>query len=514
MPSRRKRTRAILLALNLLWLVNSVTCAQAADVKGEWTTCAPEEVGLDSAALVEMFDFARERQVPVHSVQIVRHGRLALDAYFHPYQVEMRHDIASVTKSVTSTLVGLAINQGVLPDVHQTVIDQFPRRTIANLDARKRALKLEDLLTMRAGWDCGVDMKDPRVNVDGRLAEMRRTSDWVQYALDLPMVTEPGARFAYCNANCHLLSAMLTQAAGTNELALARRELFEPLGIRDAAWPSDPRGNNYGWSDLQLHPRDMAKLGQLFLQRGRWGDRQIVPEAWLSAATSAHVEETGNGDHYGYYWWVPGEKFPGVFEAIGRGGQRITVWPARDLVLVFTGGGFDPGDLAPFILKAIKSDQPAPANPAAYHQLQERIAAAAKAPTPRAVEAPPAVAARVSGKTFKFSPNGLELSALTFAFEAATEAKAELRWAAERVRIPIGLDAVPRFSLNPIVNLPQAATGQWLNDTTFRLDLDLVGGINFYRLELNFSGAGRKVIVSVNERTGLNSENFIGVRSD
>src|SRR5881397_2591909 len=207
----------------------------------EWTTALPEEVGIDSGPLSEMFGYVREHKVPVHSVQIVRHGKLVLDAYFYPYRSGMRHDVASVTKSVTSTLIGLAIQKG----------------------------------------------------------------------------------------------------------------FIEPIGISDVAWPTDPRGNNHGWGDLQMHPRDMARLGQLFLQRGRWGGHQILPEAWVRTATRAHVTRSTNRDHYGYSWWVKGEDYPGMFEAVGRGGQRINVWPARDLVLVFTGGGFEPADLAPFILKAL-----------------------------------------------------------------------------------------------------------------------------------------------------------------
>src|SRR5206468_8232295 len=241
-------------------------------------------------------------------------------------------------------------------DVQQPVSTLFKNRVAVNFDDRKRKLTLEHLLTMTAGWDCGFEPKE------ARLSEMRRSADWLQFMLDLPMVAEPGTRWAYCSGNCHVLSTILSQATGTNALAFARRELFGPLGIRDVSWPADPRGNTHGWGDLQLGPRDMARLGQLFLQRGRWGERQILSEAWIRTATSAHVERTVNRDHYGYLWWVKGEDYPGMFEAVGRGGQRINVWPAKDLVLVFTGGAFEPGDLAQFILKALKSDQRLPSN--------------------------------------------------------------------------------------------------------------------------------------------------------
>ncbi|HKS38125.1 MAG TPA: serine hydrolase [Verrucomicrobiae bacterium] len=478
----------------------SVGTGAEEDRSFEWPAGAPEEVGLDSVPLAEMFDFVRAREIPVHSVQIVRHGRLALDAYFYPYTAGTRHDVASVTKSVTSTLVGLAIEKGFLPDPQQPVMSVLPGRVAANLDARKRKLTFEYLLTMQAGWDCGFEPKE------ARLFEMRRSTDWLQFMLDLPMIAEPGTRWAYCSGNCHLLSAILTQTTGTNALAFARRELFTPLGIHDVAWPADPRGNNHGWGDLQLHPRDMAKLGQLFLQRGRWGNRQVISEAWIGKATRAHVERTSNADRYGYFWWVKGKDYPGMFEAVGRGGQRITVWPAKNLVVVFTGGGFEPGDLAPFILKSLKSDDKLPADLEAMARLRRRIAEAAQPPSARSVPKLPSIAGLISGKTFNMTTNRLNLSTVSVKFDGSAEAQAELLWDGHRERYRLGLDGVGRFSTNTLVNLPCLTQGQWLDESTFLLQLDLAGGINSYRCNLVFGDQGRKVSVKLSERTGLNEE--------
>jgi CubicO group peptidase (beta-lactamase class C family) len=126
----------------------------------EWTTALPEEAGFDSAALSEMCDYVREHRVPVHSVQIARHGKLVFDAYFYPYNSDMRHDAASVTKSVTSTLIGLAIQKGLIHDVHQSVLTFFPNRSVANSDSNKQKLTIEHLLTMQAGWDCGFEPRE------------------------------------------------------------------------------------------------------------------------------------------------------------------------------------------------------------------------------------------------------------------------------------------------------------------------------------------------------------------
>jgi hypothetical protein len=259
-----------------------------------------------------------------------------------------------------------------------------------------------------------------------------------------------------------------------------------------------------------MHPRDMAKLGQLFLQRGRWHDRQIISESWIREATRSHVEQTINRDHYGYFWWVKGTDYPGMFEAVGRGGQRINVWPAKDLVIVFTGGEFEPGDLAPFILKSLKSETPLPSNAAATEQLNEKIAAAIRAPSPKKIDKLPAMAARISGKTYTLSSNGLELSALSFQF---TDSEGSVRFTrlGDQLTSPIGLDDVERFSTGALVGLPFAAKGKWLNEDTFLLQINRVGGINCYDFNLTFSSDGEAVTVSLKELTGLNNETFTGM---
>jgi len=504
-------TFAILMIASLARPASSAASLQPLGLAQAWPTATPEEVGIDSMPLVEMFDFIHEHQIPVHSIQLVRGGRLALDAYFYPYDGKTRHDVASVTKSITSTLVGLAIEQGYIRDVRQPVLSFFPGRSAERADSRRWKQTLEHLLTMQSGWDCGAPLGSPGINADATLANMRRSDDWAQFAFDLPMGSEPGSRFLYCNANCHVLSALITRVTGTNALGFARSELFAPLGVDDVAWPADPKGNNYGWGDLQLHPRDMARLGQLFLQSGRWAGRQVVPENWLRTATRVHVEHTGGKDKYGYFWWVPGERFPGLYKAVGRGGQRITVWPAKDLVLVYTGGGFEPGDLAPFILKSLKSekpDRPLPPNPEAGARLREKLAAAVRPPAAQPVAPLPAIAARISGKVFRLAPNDLDLGTISLVFNQSSEAILWFTRLGAELSCPVGLDGVERFSKDKLVELPFAATGRWLKTNTFLLELNRVAGISVYGLNMAFTG--ETVSISVSERTGLGDEKFEG----
>jgi hypothetical protein len=203
-----------------------------------------------------------------------------------------------------------------------------------------------------------------------------------------------------------------------------------------------------------------------------------------------------------------------MFEAVGRGGQRINVWPAKDMVMVFTGGEFEPGDLARFVLRALRPEQSLPANPEASSKLRDRIIAATKPSHPQLVKKAPNASADISGKMIRMSTNALGLRQLTLKFDGSAEAKAELLVDGHKEHFLVGLDGVERFSPSTLVDLPAACRGERIAKDAFLLQIDLVGGINFYTVKLAFSDQSKKVIVNLSERTGLNEEQFSGVVSD
>lgn len=190
-------------------------------------------------------------------VTVVRNGVIVLDAYFYPFLPETWHDVASVTKSVVSLLAGLATAQGYLGGSEQPLLATVPPELARDVSERAAAIRLGDLLTMRSGFVCGFKRGEPE------LRDMRNAPDWAAYALRLPIVAEPGTRFGYCSSNFHLISAAISSGAKTSAFDFARQHLFEPLGINDVYWPADAKGVTHGWGDLQLRPRDMAKLGLL-----------------------------------------------------------------------------------------------------------------------------------------------------------------------------------------------------------------------------------------------------------
>lgn len=252
----------IAIVVFLTVLTSTGTGVMAAAQQEDWPThgwprSSPEAQGIDSKVLVEALEEIRRRQISIHSLTIVRNGYLVLDVYFWPFQDDLLHDMASVTKSVTSTLVGIAIGQHELTSVTQPVTAVLGAPSIASFDPRKKRLTVEHLLTMTSGLDCHHEQREIT------LTQMRESPDWIGFMLDLPMVAEPGGVFEYCSGGMHLLSGVITKATGVSAFDFARRTLFAPLGIGASAWPSDAQGISHGWGDLHLQPRDMAKIGYL-----------------------------------------------------------------------------------------------------------------------------------------------------------------------------------------------------------------------------------------------------------
>ena len=195
------KTGILILVLIFLMASLVITGTCATWPTGGWQSSNPEEQGMDSKLLAEGLDFLKEHreEYHLHSLLVIRHGYIVADVYFHPFAPGMMHDLASVTKSFTATLLGIAIDKDYIESVQQPVLDFFPERTIANLDADKEAITVEDLLTMRSGFEC---INRP---TEVTLFQMMESPDWIQFTLDLPMAEAPGTRFIYCSSNSHLL---------------------------------------------------------------------------------------------------------------------------------------------------------------------------------------------------------------------------------------------------------------------------------------------------------------------
>jgi CubicO group peptidase (beta-lactamase class C family) len=231
-----------------------------------------------------------ERMPRLHSLLASRHGEVILEHYFHGTRANSFENVKSASKSVISALVGIAIDRKLLPGVDAPIAPYFAELSAVNVDARKRMITIEDLLTMRSGL----------VDTNRGYGAWVQSSNWVRYLLTRPLQQQPGEPMNYNTGNTHLLSAILTKVSGGDTWSFAQNALAAPLGITLAKWPRDPQGVYFGGNDMLLTPRQMLKFGELYLHHGRSDDRQIVPSSW------------------------------------GFGGQYIFIVPSLDLVVVTT----------------------------------------------------------------------------------------------------------------------------------------------------------------------------------
>lgn len=437
----------------------------------EWQNSAPEEQGLDSALILQMFQEIQGQNIDIHSFLLVRNGYLVTEAYFDPYTRNIKHPVYSATKSVISILTGIAIHEGYIESVDQKVLGFFPEIAKNVTDQKLLNLTIRHLLTMSAGYNTRTI---PYTEV---LATKDASFDTVDHILTYnSILDQPGTTFYYDSGLPHLMSAIIQKTTGMTTRAYAQEKLFGPLGITGVTWDTDPRGIPLGCTGLMLSPRDMAKLGYLYLSHGQWNGNQIVPRKWVDESTTRHIETKGlmneaEEDGYGYYWWTDAY---GGYSAHGSGGQYIFVVPRLKLVAVFTAGLADSDFPIPrrllekYILPAAASTVALPPSQAAS-DLQAYIEHIAH---PAAELAPlPAIARQISGKTFQMTESpGPYVEKFTLFFEEGEPYyRLESTWPEGDYKGQGGLNH--RFYVNEVMHGTQvdqfALKGYWKDEKTF-----------------------------------------------
>jgi CubicO group peptidase (beta-lactamase class C family) len=347
MQAQHRSSPAILAGLLLL---AAVPVARADD----WPTTTPAEAGF-AADLGNRLDaaLASDDYQGVHAVVLVRGGKLVYERYLTGddeilgrrkigvvFGPDSLHDVRSISKSVVALLYGAALADGHVPATEAPVVEAFPEYGDLAKDPLRRAITVGHALSMTMGteWSEELPYSDPRNSE----REMYSAPDSLRYALDRPLVAKSGERWTYNGGTTALLGGMIARGTGQRLDAYARDTLFAPLGIEDFEWVTDYYRVPYAAAGLRLRPRDLAKLGQLVLQAGRWDGAQVVPAEWIAASTTPRAEaEEGCG--YGYQWWlcetVSGVK---VVEGAGYGGQELLI--LRDLDLVFASNAGKYGD--------------------------------------------------------------------------------------------------------------------------------------------------------------------------
>ena len=301
----------------------------------------PADVGMDGELLGRLVsDLPQPAEHGLRSVLVMRRGKLVLEQYWNGYDRSAQQDLRSATKSITSLLVGIAIDRrfvnGVDEPVRTTLGPVYP-----GIPSLEQGTTLAHLLTMRSGLACNDrDQASP-----GHEDRMYRERDWVRYFLELPSDRPAGEAAVYCTGGAVALGRVISQASRRPVPEFADEFLFAPLGIEGARWSSfDGHRQTDTGGHLALRPQDMARIGQLVLQQGMWDGRQLVSRAWIAQSTREHTKIDG-GQPYGYLWWrrrfpYGGGRVSAVF-AGGNGGQYIFVVPELELVAVFTGGNYN-----------------------------------------------------------------------------------------------------------------------------------------------------------------------------
>jgi len=425
-------------------------------------------VGIDPSAIMAFVDAVEQKLGGLHSFMLLRHGRVAAEGWWFPYAAQHPHMLFSLSKSFTSTAAGLAVADGRL-NVDAAVVSFFPDDLPSKVSDNLAAMRVRHLLSMSTGHD--KDATGPMTSVGD--------SSWVKAFLALPVEHEPGTHFVYNSAATYIVSAIVQKRTGKTVLDYLKPRLFDPLGIEGETWEKSPQGINMGGWGLSIKTEDIARFGQLYLHKGRWNGREVVPEKWVEDATSKHIsngtaENSDWSQGYGYQFWRCRH---GAYRGDGAFGQFCVVMPEQDAVLAITSGV---GDLQAVLnaawdhLLPAMQEKPLPASESSAG-LKRRLAGLSVPPPEGKLASP--TAARVSGKSYRFEANDEKIQSATLTFDgdrctlAVRDDRGERRvecgnreWVKGTTSIGEPPSAGP--STRPSTDAKVAARGAWADDET------------------------------------------------
>jgi len=297
----------------------------------EWQVSTPENQGMDSQILTQAFSQANNIGY-VDCILVIRNGYIVGERYYNGYNKNTAHNVKSVSKSFLSAITGIALRDGHLNSLNLKMLDFFPEYIYQSIDPRKYEINIRNLLMMSMGID------HERNNYE----QIYNTSNWLKTTIELPLLYDPGSRFSYNTFQTHLLSAIITKASKMSTFDFAKSFLFTPMNIDVAEWQQCPQGYYFGGNNMYFTPRNMARLGYLYMHNGMLNGQQIVPENWIqeSIRNYTNFNNSSWGDlhnvNYGYLWWLGEINNYSVFLAIGYGGQFVINFPELNMIVVTT----------------------------------------------------------------------------------------------------------------------------------------------------------------------------------
>lgn len=419
--------------------------------------------GMNCEKLCRLLKYIRSNPQKLQSLLILKNGHVVTELYSYPFHPGVVRYLNCCTASVISALVGIALEEGLIGGVEEKIAKYFPEYGFASDDPRKADITIEHLLQMSTGlkWDdTGVVFGEKSYDF-----KLNNSEEPVRFILEQPMTEEPGKRYNHCAGAPHLLSAIVQRVSGMGAGAYAEEKLFKPLEIAEYEWYCDKKGINAGMNGLSLTVESLAKIGQLFLQKGCWERGRIIPESWIIQSTRKRVDTNGTWSFYGggYLWQI--SRFGGYFTK-GVSGQYLAVVPNLNLVVAMIADLpieelFWPDTLMEtFILPAARI----PGNSRDNLLYQEMLGALAdelnRAPKAKTVPPLPATASKISGKEFVFAQkDGFESVVLDFA--SKDQCLLKVREKEYLFEASVGLDDVYRISKR------SALKGCWKDTKTF-----------------------------------------------
>jgi len=440
----------------------------------------PEAQGISSAALRAFVEAADQQVETMNSVMLVRHGFVVAEGWWTPYAAETPHMLYSLSKSFTSTAVGLAMAEGKL-SLDDEVLKFFPEDAPAEPSTNLKAMRVRDLLTMSAGHQ-----------VEAKLSASEQI--WTKTFLAHPVMHKPGTHFLYNTPATYMASAIVQKVTGQTVLDYLRPRLFEPLGIENPTWGTSPQGISLGGYGLSVRTEDIAKFGQLLLQKGQWRGKALVPAGWLEMATARQVSNGSNPKSdweqgYGFQFW---RCRYGSFRGDGAFGQYCLVLPEQDAVVAITSGTKDMQAVLNLVwdklLPALERSA-LPANDSEVKKLKTRLAGLTVRLPSGAAESP--LAGELAGRTFLFPTNEHRLDAITFAAGAGRDTSAlvvRVKGTDYRVVCGHGSWQKGRMAYDSLAEQPVAAAASWTADDTFTAKFCFYETPTYVTLRLKASG--------------------------
>ena len=457
---------------------------------------SPEQQGISSADILAFIEAADKDVDTMNSFMLIRRGHVVAEGWWAPYDRDTPHVLYSLSKSFTSTAVGLAIGEGKL-SLDDPVLKFFPDEAPADPTNNLKAMRVRDLLRMNTG-----NQTEAPIRVDD---PSKQNGTWVKSFLAHPVPFKPGTHFLYNSPATYMQSAIVQKVTGITVLDYLRPRLFDPLGFKDPKWEVSPQGITTGAYGLSIRTEEIGKFGQLYLQKGVWNGKQLIPASWVEQATSMQTSNgsapTSDWDQgYGYQFWRSRHN---SFRGDGAFGQYCMVIPELDAVVAMTSGVRNMQQVMNLVwdklLPAMKQGR-LPENAAARRQLEARLAGlSVKFPTGASTSP---IASKETGKWFEIAENDRGIQAVSFDFNGDSPTLT-IRTVKGEVKTPIGINSWVKSrgsftnNLNRALSVPAdpmvAASGAWSNENTFTVKLVLYE--TPYYSKVNFKFEGDRVLI-------------------